>query len=219
MAAGNGQRLGAAIPKAFVALAGEPLLVHALRGLRAGPWLEPLVVAVPLAQVSVATQLLAPYDVVVIPGGESRSASVALAVATLPAQTEHVLVHDAARALTPSEVVRRVLDALAAGADAVIPVIELSDTVKRVDATASVVATIDRADLRAAQTPQGFTVSLWKRAHAAHAAGADRHLVTDDAGLVERLGVPVITVRGHPDALKITQPLDLLVAEAVLRGR
>lgn len=209
-AAGRGERLGPGTAKALRELAGQPLLVHAVRRLRAAVPLGPVVVAVPVAQVSQARRLLGD-DVAVVAGGADRQESVAAALEALPSDAALVLVHDAARCLVPVEVVERVLAALRAGAPAVVPVLPLADTVKQVDAAGTVVRTVPRAQLRAVQTPQGFARDVLIRAHAAAAGPA-----TDDAALVEALGVPVTTVAGAPEAFKVTGPLDLLLAEAVL---
>lgn len=212
-AAGLGTRLGPGRPKALRELAGEPLLVHAVRGLRAAPSVGPVVVAAPAADVEDVHELLRPYDVQVVAGGVQRQDSVRLALAALDGSAELVLVHDAARCLTPVELVERVVEALRAGADAVIPVVPVADTVKAVEGD-RVVATVDRSGLRAVQTPQGFARSVLERAHAAQAAA-----LTDDSGLVEALGLAVTTVPGHGEAFKITSPLDLLLGEAVLTMR
>lgn len=212
-AAGLGTRLGPGAPKALRELAGEPLLVHAVRGLRAAPSVGPVVVAAPAADVAQVAALLAPYDVVVVAGGAERTDSVRLALAALDPDVELVLVHDAARCLTPPSVVEAVVACLEAGAEAVVPVLPVADTVKSVDGT-TVVATLDRSALRVVQTPQGFRRSLLARAHADAGASA-----TDDAGLVEALGVAVTTVPGDEEAFKVTRPIDLLLAEAVLAGR
>jgi len=124
-------------------------------------------------------------------------------------------VHDAARCLTPPAAFEAVVVALRAGADAVVPVLPVDDTVKRVDGD-RVVETVDRSALRAVQTPQGFRRDVLWQAHAA-AAGLRWH--TDDAGLVEALGRTVVVVPGSEEAFKVTRPLDLLLAEAVLRAR
>ena len=212
-AAGAGVRLGGGVPKALRPLAGEPLLVHAVRGLRAAPSVGPVVVAAPAQDLAAVTELLAPYDVLVVAGGADRQASVRQALAALDPSAELVLVHDAARCLTPVPVVEAVVAALRAGAQAVIPVLPVADTVKQVDGS-RVVATLDRAGLRATQTPQGFRRDVLERAH-----GAGLPALTDDAGLVEALGGTVTTVPGSEEAFKVTRPLDLLLAEAVLRER
>ena len=150
--------------------------------------------------------------VTVVAGGATRQESVAAALAAAPPDLSVVLVHDAARALTPPEVVERVAAAVRAGHPAVIPVLPVIDTIKAVDADDAVRATVDRAALRAVQTPQGFRRDVLAAAHANAVDAA-----TDDAGLVEALGVRVSCVPGSPHALKITQPFDLAVAELLLR--
>lgn len=209
-AAGVGVRLGAGRPKALRELAGEPVLLHAVRGLRACPSVGPIVVAAPVADVDAVRDQLAAYDVLVVAGGAERQDSVRAALAALPAEVELVLVHDAARCLTPVEVVERVVAALRSGAPAVVPVLPVADTVKQV-ADDRVVRTVDRAALVSVQTPQGFLRALLEQAHADGAAG-----LTDDAGLVEAMGAPVVTVPGADEAFKVTRPLDLLLAEALL---
>ncbi|GGM30346.1 MULTISPECIES: 2-C-methyl-D-erythritol 4-phosphate cytidylyltransferase [Micromonospora] len=211
-AAGAGVRLGPGRPKALRLLAGEPLLVHAVRRLAAAPSVHTIVVAAPVADVEAVRDLLAPVaPVSVVPGGAHRQASVAAALAAVPAGPEIVLVHDAARALTPAELIESVAAAVRAGADAVIPVLPVVDTVKEVDSEERVLGTVDRSALRAVQTPQGFRRAVLAAAH----AGAGDPL-TDDAGLVEKQGVPVRCVPGSEYALKITRPFDLTLAEHLL---
>lgn len=211
-AAGRGERLGGSGPKALRPLAGEPLLVHAVRRLRAAAGVGPVVVAAPPDRLTEVRRLLS-GQAVVVGGGADRHGSVAAALAALPPQTRLVLVHDAARCLVPVDVVERVIAALRAGAPAVVPVLPLADTVKQVDGDA-VVRTLPRGDLRAVQTPQGFARDVLERAHAAATGPA-----TDDAALVEAIGVPVSTVPGAQEAFKVTGPLDLVLAEAlVARG-
>jgi 2-C-methyl-D-erythritol 4-phosphate cytidylyltransferase len=141
---------------------------------------------------------------------------VAAGLETLSPDHDLVLVHDAARALVPPAVVIRVVDALLGGAGAVIPVLPAADTVKRVRGGV-VLETVDRTELYAVQTPQGFQRRILAAAHA-EAAGSDAP-ATDDAALVERVGGEVCVVDGDSEAFKITRPLDLAVAEAVLRSR
>ncbi len=202
--------MGEATPKALLLLAGEPLLVHAVRGLRTCAAIGPLVVAAPTDRLDDVADLLAAYDVTVVAGGAERQESVALALAALPGEVDTVLVHDAARALTPVAVIERVLAALAGGADAVIPVLGVHDTLKQVSGD-DVVRTVDRVDLRAVQTPQGFRRDVLVEAHA-----AARDVRTDDAALVEALGRTVRTVPGAEEAFKVTRPFDLRLAETLL---
>ncbi|WP_041574062.1 IspD/TarI family cytidylyltransferase [Cellulomonas gilvus] len=238
-AAGSGSRLGHVMPKALVPLRGEGLVVHAARRLRAaaGPDGRPLVahlaVTAPAAHVdALRTALsaagLADERVVVVPGGASRQASVAAGLAALavaagprgPDPDDVVLVHDAARPFVPPALVASVAAAVSGGHPAVVPGLPVTDTVKRVAAAddtgaARVRETVPREDLRAVQTPQGFTWELLSRAHAASAriAHDEALAASDDAGLVERLGEPVWVVAGDARAAKITTAHDLAVAE------
>ncbi|MFI6261227.1 2-C-methyl-D-erythritol 4-phosphate cytidylyltransferase [Micromonospora sp. NPDC051006] len=211
-AAGAGVRLGPGRPKALRLLAGESLLVHAVRRLAAAGSVHTIVVAAPAAEVDAVRALLAPVaPVIVVPGGAERQASVAAALAAVPSGPEIILVHDAARALTPPELVEAVAAAVRSGRHAVIPVLPVVDTIKEVGAEEVVLGTVDRSALRAVQTPQGFRRSVLT---AAHAAAGDP--LTDDAGLVEKQGVPVFCVPGSEYALKITRPFDLALAEHLL---
>ncbi|MCG5441100.1 2-C-methyl-D-erythritol 4-phosphate cytidylyltransferase [Micromonospora sp. NIE79] len=211
-AAGAGVRLGPGLPKALRLLAGEPLLVHAVRRLAAAPSVHTIVVAAPAAEVQAVREMLAPVaSVIVVPGGAERQASVAAALAAVPTGPTIVLVHDAARALTPPELVESVAAAVRGGRDAVIPVLPVVDTIKEVGADEVVLGTVDRSALRAVQTPQGFRRAVLSAAHAA--AGGS---LTDDAGLVEKQGVAVSCVPGSEYALKITRPFDLALAEHLL---
>jgi 2-C-methyl-D-erythritol 4-phosphate cytidylyltransferase len=211
-AAGAGLRLGPGGPKALRLLAGEPLLVHAVRRVAAAASVRQIVVAAPAADVAAVRSLLAPVaPVTVVAGGVERQESVAIALAQVPPEVEIVLVHDAARALTPPELIEAVAAAVRAGAPAVIPVLPVVDTIKEVGPGEIVLGTVDRAALRSVQTPQGFRHRVLA---AAHAAATDP--LTDDAGLVEKAGLPVTCIPGSELALKITRPLDLILAEALL---
>jgi len=211
-AAGAGLRLGPGGPKALRELAGEPLLVHAVRRLCAAASIGQVVVAAPADSLDAVRALLsAVAPVVVVAGGASRQLSVAAALAAADPALEIVLVHDAARALAPPALIERVAAAVRAGSPAVIPVLPVIDTIKQVDDAGRVVGTVDRAVLRTVQTPQGFRRDVLV---AAHAAAVDEH--TDDAGLAEKIGVPVHTVDGDEAAMKITRPADLRLAELFL---
>ncbi|WP_299576441.1 2-C-methyl-D-erythritol 4-phosphate cytidylyltransferase [uncultured Williamsia sp.] len=206
-AAGSGTRLGAGIPKAFVDLAGRTILQRSVDGVLAAG-IGHVVVAVPADLVD-ATRSDVP-DAQVVVGGSARSDSVRACLATViggrSPDPEVVLVHDAARALTPPAVFARVIDAIRSGHDAVIPAVPVTDTLKRVDVDGTVVATVDRTPLRSVQTPQGFRPEALVRAHASSADA------TDDAGLVEALGMHVHVVAGDMMAFKITTDWDLRLA-------
>ncbi len=146
-------------------------------------------------------------DVVV--GGSERRESVAAGLAVLGPDDGLVLVHDAARAFAPPALYARVVEALRHGHGAVIPGLPVVDTIKRVDASGAVTATLDRAELRAIQTPQGFVRDVLVHAHAENPGVT----VTDDAGLVELTGAPIHVVDGEEWAAKITTPHDLELAE------
>ncbi|WP_125616129.1 IspD/TarI family cytidylyltransferase [Specibacter cremeus] len=254
VAAGSGERLGHGIPKARVLLGGEPMLVHAVRGVLAAGCAAQVCIAVPpgddelrgIAEaLTVETAGTGAPAISVVDGGTDRAASVRAALDVLDPAITAVLIHDAARPLTPVVVYDRITEALDGGARAVIPALAVVDTIKIVeparlpgtDATEApgaphvpaverVQGTPARSRLRAVQTPQGFDLTTLRRAHAAaqdaaaqHAAGAAATPpeVTDDAMLVEALGVPVYVVHGSPHSLKITTPTDLLLAEALLQ--
>lgn len=241
VAGGSGQRLGYGVPKAQVPVAGVPMLARALAGVLESGIASAVAVAVPAGDTvlrEVCAEAGFDVPVAVVDGGATRSESVNAALAALPQDLDAVLVHDAARALTPPQVFKRVAAALAAGAAAVIPAVPVVDTVKQAAPAAApspndqgahssagagspapdrlerVAATPDRSRLRAVQTPQGFDAALLRRAHAG--VGPDPQAATDDAMLVEALGAAVHLVPGAEESLKITTPLDLLLAEALL---
>ncbi|MCL2532659.1 MAG: 2-C-methyl-D-erythritol 4-phosphate cytidylyltransferase [Nocardiaceae bacterium] len=208
-AAGRGVRLGESVPKAFVELAGRTMLRRAVDGLLESGVVDTVVVIVPEDLVDAARADL-PEGVVVVVGGEERSDSVRAGLAAATG-AELVLVHDAARALTPPSLVARIVAELHAGRTAVIPVLPVSDTIKTVDVLGAVTGTPPRSELRAVQTPQGFDANLLRRAYQDVDGDA-----TDDAGLVERLGERVRTIVGEPEAFKITTPWDLALARILL---
>jgi 2-C-methyl-D-erythritol 4-phosphate cytidylyltransferase len=211
VAAGDGRRLGASVPKAFVPVGGRTLLEHATGGLVAHPRVSTVVVAAPTACLEQVRALVP--DVVAVAGGATRQLSVAAGLAALGASADLVLVHDAARAFVPLAVIDRVLAALDAGAEAVVPTLPVSDTIRAADpATGALGALVDRSRLLAMQTPQGFRRDVLARAHA-EAPGVD---ATDDAALVEALGHRVVAVEGDERAFKVTVPIDLALAEALL---
>ncbi len=210
-AAGSGARLGADLPKALVPLAGRPLVCWAVDGLRAGGVAE-VVVVVPAAE-RAAFEAVLPPGVAVVVGGASRTASVRAGLAAAGPAATAVLVHDAARPLTPPAVIARVLAALAAGLPAVVPVLPVVDTTVLVDDDGRVVEAVPRTQLRRVQTPQGFDRVTLAAAYAALEPDAD---LTDDAAVVRQAGTAVATVAGDERSAKITVAHDLALADLEL---
>jgi 2-C-methyl-D-erythritol 4-phosphate cytidylyltransferase len=207
VAAGSGERLGADRPKAFVVLAGRPMLEWSVEALRAAG-IERIVVALPPG-------CAAPDGCAGAPGGATRSESVRSALAAAP-PGEDVVVHDAARPLVTPEHFTAALAALA-DADAAIAAAPMTDTVKEAGPDRRVVATHDRSRLWAIQTPQAFRRAALERALDVDAATLAR--ATDDAWLVERAGGTVRVVESTPENFKVTTPHDLRVAELLLGER
>lgn len=203
-AAGSGERLGADVPKAFVEVNGQSLLTRSAHAMALVA--DVVVVAAPIDLVELASQHVSGVDaeVHVVAGGSYRQDSVGAGLAVLGEDVGFVLVHDAARPFVPEAVSQSVVDALRAGNEAVVPVLPIVDTIKRVNAEGTVIETVDRITLRRVQTPQGFTRDVMVRAYA-----DPTHVATDDAGLVEAMGVVVVTVDGDELAFKITTPADL----------
>ncbi|MCY0934798.1 2-C-methyl-D-erythritol 4-phosphate cytidylyltransferase [Streptomyces sp. H34-S4] len=227
-AAGRGVRLGPGAPKALRTLGGTPMLIHAVRAMARSRAVSLVVVVAPPADTTEVRRLLDENalpertEILVVPGGKTRQESVRAGLDALPADITAVLIHDAARPLVPVDTVDSVAEAVRAGAPAVVPALPLADTVKEVEPgrpgePEPVVATPVRSRLRAVQTPQGFDLATLVRAHEKMAV--DGEGATDDAGMVEQLGVTVVVVPGHEEAFKVTRPLDLVLAEAVLARR
>ena len=209
-AAGSGLRLGAELPKALIPLGGRPLVSWAVETLRAGGVAD-VVVAAPADQRAAFERAL-PAEVCIVDGGATRTASVRAALAAVGPEAEAVLIHDAARPLTPPDVVGRVLAALAAGAPAAVPVLPVVDTTVVVDDDGTISEAVPRAALRRVQTPQGFARGVLV---AAYAALDDAAELTDDAAVVRATGVAVSTVAGDELAAKITVAHDLALAELI----
>jgi 2-C-methyl-D-erythritol 4-phosphate cytidylyltransferase len=205
VAGGSGSRFGR--PKQYCELGGRRLLDWAV--MTASECCRGVVVTLPAADIPTTA---VPGADAVVPGGATRSGSVRAGLAVVPPSADVIVVHDAARPLAPAEQWAAVLAAVEAGADAAIPAIPITDTIKRV-AAGQVVETLDRAQLVAVQTPQAFRACALR---AAHDGGRE---ATDDAALVEASGGQVTIVPGDPHNLKITEPIDLEVAALLLARR
>src|SRR5215471_18140000 len=218
VAAGSGTRLGRSEPKAFVTLAGRTLLSWSLATIAQVPTIEEVVIAVPagreVAARREASALSIPVKITL--GGAERQDSVRIALALTSARSEVVIIHDAARPLASAKTFAACLAAAyrAGGAIAAIPV---ADSLKRVDASRTISASVPRSDLWQAQTPQAFRRALIIAAH--DRATRDQAAATDDSDLAERIGVRVEVIECTPRNLKITTAADLELADALLGAK
>ena len=213
VAAGRGERLGLDRPKAFANLRDRPLLAESLERLENSDWIDAIVVAAPPGweepTILLAEELGCGKVVEAVTGGETRSASVRASLAVVPDEAAVILVHDAARPLIPEDVVERLLTALNEGWDGAVPVLPLSDTVKRLEGD-RVVETVDRDGLALVQTPQVFVATSLRDAVA---GGGD---ATDCSSLVEARGGRIKAVAGDAQLVKVTDRADLEAVERLL---
>ncbi len=221
-AAGSGARMGAAVPKQFLTLAGEPILVRTVRRFLLSDDVDTVVVVVPATHEEQTRQLLEhhleeglPDRLIFAVGGATRQESVRAGLHALPPRIDIVLVHDGARPLVSGEVIRRCI----AGArehGAVIAAVPVKDTLKQVAASGRIIRTVDRAHLWQAQTPQAARRDLLEQAHGL--ADASGFTGTDEASLLEHAGQPVFVVQGDEGNIKITRPGDMALAAGLLQG-
>lgn len=213
-AGGSGARMGAGpARKQYLALAGEPVLLRAIRPILAHPAIEWVVVALPAADLE-EPPFPFPDGVILVEGGAERGDSVRSALDAVPAPADVILIHDGARPLVTADLVERTLRAAAAG-DGAVAAIPVTDTLKRVDERNTITATLERGALWRAQTPQAFPRAMIVDAY--RRAEAEGVRATDDAALVERYGGRVMIVEGDVRNLKVTRPGDLTLAELLLR--
>lgn len=220
-AAGRGLRMGGSVPKQFLSLGGEPLVIQSLRALQAAPVVDQIILAVPPADVEYCEHEIVSRQrftkvTKVVAGGAERQDSVRYALAQIPSDTEIVLIHDAVR---PFMTLRMIAEVVAAARKegAAIIALPMRDTVKQVRTDGMIERTVDRVPLWLAQTPQAFRREWIETAHRkAHAEGVR---ATDDAFLVEWLGYSVAVVEGSGENIKVTRPEDLVIGEAILAAR
>jgi 2-C-methyl-D-erythritol 4-phosphate cytidylyltransferase len=220
LGAGRGERLGETVPKAFVPLCGKPLLIRALAALAAAPEIDivmPVVGRSELSRLKALESELAsiPNLLPAVIGGAERQDSMTAGLAALPPDVAFVAVHDAARPLVATEAIGRVVEA-ARRTDAAILAAPVRDTIKRVR-EGLIVETPDRSECYAAQTPQVFRVEVLREAM--EKAAAEGFVGTDEAEIVERIGVRVSVVAGDPSNIKITDRADLVAAERWLSNQ
>jgi 2-C-methyl-D-erythritol 4-phosphate cytidylyltransferase len=215
VAGGSGTRVGGEELKQFRWVAGKPMLLHSVQAFMARPDVGMVVVVLPQQYAGDPPPWLFQCDVdrlLVSLGGRTRSESVANGLDDLPDEAEIVLVHDAARPLVGASTIDRVVLAVREG-KSVVAALPVVDTLKEVDQDGRIVRTISRDPLWRAQTPQGFPRRIIVDAH--RRARAERVSATDDAALLERLGIPVHVVRGSERALKVTEADDFARVDAL----
>ena len=215
VAGGTGSRSGGEELKQFRWVAGKPMLLHSVQTFMARADVGMVVCVLPQQYAGDPPPWLFQCDVdrlMISLGGRTRSESVANGLDDLPDEAQIVLVHDAARPLVDLATIGRVIDSVRAGKStiAALPVV---DTIKEVDPRGEIRRTVDRASLWRAQTPQGFPRQLLVDAH--RRAAGEHITTTDDAALLEHLGIPVHVVRGSERALKVTEPCDFARVDAL----
>lgn len=221
LAAGSGSRMQADRNKQYLQLQGRSVLSYSLQTMAAAARIDAILLVIKPGEEAAAREALreagvAPETVPLVHGGDTRAASVHLALQAMPDSWTRVLIHDGARPLVDEALVNRVLDAVAPGVG-VVPGLAVRDTIKRIDEKQQVVGTVPRTDLVAVQTPQGFYTTDICAAH--QAAPALTEAITDDASLFEALGRTVRMVAGQEDNIKVTVPQDLALATFYLTQR
>ncbi|PIX86928.1 MAG: 2-C-methyl-D-erythritol 4-phosphate cytidylyltransferase [Nitrospirae bacterium CG_4_9_14_3_um_filter_53_35] len=219
--AGKGIRMGSSVKKQFLSLCGEPVLVHTLRVLQTCPEMDEIILVVPEEDRAFCReQIVEKYGfdkiVSIISGGRERQDSVYAGLLSMVSPPDLVVVHDGVRPFLTGEMIRESVRLAAQGVSAVAGV-PVRDTIKSVDSSLMVTKTLSRETLWSIQTPQAFPYRDLVRAY--ESAYEDGFLGTDDASLIERLGLPVRVVMGNNENIKITSPLDLVLGEEILKQR
>lgn len=218
-AGGSGRRMGSGIPKQYLLLGGIPVLVHTLQVFQSSPVVDEIFLVVPEGDIpEVRNAIVGRYNLfkvsLIVAGGAERQDSVRNALAHLREEHGIVLVHDGVRSFVSGELIQRVV--AAAEADGAVAVgVQVKDSVKEVNSAGWVIKTVTREGLWLTQTPQAFRKPLILAAY--ERAAADGFCGTDDASLVERMGVPVRMIPGDYDNIKVTTPEDLTLGEAIIR--
>ncbi|MGD1865677.1 MAG: 2-C-methyl-D-erythritol 4-phosphate cytidylyltransferase [Phormidesmis sp.] len=219
-AAGVGRRMGSDRNKLLMPLIGRPILAWTLTAAATAKSLKWIgIICQPIDRPDIekmVEQCDLPMPVQFIQGGDTRQASVYNGLQALPSDASHILIHDGARCLATADLFDRCAKA-ALQTKGFIAAVPVKDTIKQVDSDGIITNTPDRSQLWAAQTPQGFEVSLLKQCH--DRGQAEGWQVTDDAALLEKCGVPVSIVEGEETNLKVTTPVDLAIAQFILQQR
>jgi 2-C-methyl-D-erythritol 4-phosphate cytidylyltransferase len=213
--------MGGPVPKQFLSIGGQPLIVHSLRTLQASSAIDAIVLAVPQADIAYCQSDIVEAHhftkvIKVVAGGQERQDSVRHALAVVDDQVEIVIVHDAVRPFLTERMLEEVVTAARTNGAAIIA-LPVRDTVKQVGAGHVIKRTVDRRPLWLAQTPQAFRREWLQEAH--RKAEAEGMASTDDAFLIEWMGRPVMVVEGNGENIKVTRPEDMVIGEAILASR
>jgi len=213
--------MGGPVPKQFLSIGGQPLIVHSLRTLQASSAVDAIVLAVPQTDIAYCQSDIVEAHhftkvIKVVAGGQERQDSVRHALAVVDDQVEIVVVHDAVRPFLTGQMLQKVVTAARTNGAAIIA-LPVRDTVKQVGAGHVIKRTVDRRPLWLAQTPQAFRREWLQEAH--RKAEAEGMASTDDAFLIEWMGRPVIVVEGNGENIKVTRPEDMVIGEAILASR
>lgn len=213
--------MGGPVPKQFLSIGGQPLIVHSLRTLQASSVIDAIVLAVPQADITYCqSEIVEAHHftkvIRVVAGGQERQDSVRHALAVVDDQVEIVVVHDAVRPFLTEQMLEEVVAAARANGAAIVA-LPVRDTVKQVGAGHVIERTVDRRPLWLAQTPQAFKRVWLQEAH--QKAEGEGMASTDDAFLIEWMGRPVMVVEGSGENIKVTRPEDMIIGEAILASR
>jgi 2-C-methyl-D-erythritol 4-phosphate cytidylyltransferase len=219
LAGGSGSRLDPSTPKQFLHLRGKPLLVHTLERFQNHPAIDVIILVTHADFVKRTKELLKPFSIAklqqILPGGATRQESSAIGVEAAADNFQNILIHDAARPFVSPSQIDAMLDKLTQYA-AVNMTVPVTDTIARLDQNGMVVENPDRSRLRRVQTPQGFHLSVIREAHRLARQDNDNS-ATDDCSLILKYNLaPIANVTGHPDNIKVTSPIDLIIAGQIL---
>lgn len=219
-AAGQGVRMGNPMAKQFLPVLGKPLIWHTVRAFEDCPDIDHIVLVLPAESVAeaIAEYKGKPFSKLrqIIAGGPNRQTSVRNGLEALPRDTDMIVVHDGVRPLVTSDLIAQTIQC-ARIAGACIAALPITDTLKRISEKGTIVHTLSREDLWTAQTPQTFKADLLRRAFSAIENTSFR--ATDEASILEYLGIPVSVVKGDSTNLKVTTPADLKIVEVLLKEK
>jgi 2-C-methyl-D-erythritol 4-phosphate cytidylyltransferase len=219
LASGTGNRISNKIPKQFLRVSGLPLIIHALKPFESHPKINEIIIVTLSSHINKTRKLVEKHNFTkvskIVPGGKSRQESSRIGVNTCGEDTEFVLIHDAARPFTTTNLLSQIINKVKKH-KAVVPVIPSTDTIVEIDAKGTIKNIPNRLKIKRVQTPQAFKYELIKEAHKIALEDGSTDF-TDDSSLILRMGHPVFTLRGNENNIKITLPIDMYIASKILR--